>query len=264
VSRRLRRQSFFKGARMAVTDGHGNPPWSREETILALDLYFKCDGSIPSKADNRVVALSALLRSLPYHIESARRPTFRNPDGVVFKLQNLKQVATGKGLANVSRMDRLVWEQFGRASERIAEISKLIWNELQIASEQQQLPQPEEEFSEGWLLTSLHMRRERSPKLREKLLSSRRRLGTLACDICDCTSPIQTKDFEDSIFEAHHIIALCGTGPRITRLSDLALLCACCHRLLHRAIATRGRWISINEMRQLRGDRADDGKFSSK
>jgi 5-methylcytosine-specific restriction protein A len=25
---------------MAKTDGRGNPPWTRDETILALDLFF--------------------------------------------------------------------------------------------------------------------------------------------------------------------------------------------------------------------------------
>jgi hypothetical protein len=29
---------------MAVTQGHGNPNWTRDETILALDLYLKSSG----------------------------------------------------------------------------------------------------------------------------------------------------------------------------------------------------------------------------
>jgi len=31
---------------MAVTHGHGNPKWTRDETILALDLYFDCKGHV--------------------------------------------------------------------------------------------------------------------------------------------------------------------------------------------------------------------------
>lgn len=79
---------------MAVTQGHGNPKWTREETILALDLYFDCEDQIPSSNDSRVKGLSELLRSFPYHTHAARKESFRNPDGVAFKLQNLRQVAT--------------------------------------------------------------------------------------------------------------------------------------------------------------------------
>lgn len=87
---------------MARTQGHGNPKWTRDETVLALDLYFDLNGKVPSGADKRVQTLSELLRRFPYHAEASRQESFRNPDGVAFKLQNLRQVATGKGLGNVS------------------------------------------------------------------------------------------------------------------------------------------------------------------
>src|SRR5262245_1062151 len=93
---------------MAVTHGHGHPNWTRDETILALDLYFDCKGRIPSGSDDRVQALSELLRAFPYHSRAARKESFRNADGVAFKLQNLRQVNTGKGLGNFSKMDRAV------------------------------------------------------------------------------------------------------------------------------------------------------------
>jgi 5-methylcytosine-specific restriction enzyme A len=237
---------------MAVTDGHGNPAWSREETILALDLYFRCNGVIPSKADGRVAALSELLRSLPYHDVPSRRPTFRNTDGVVFKLQNLKQVATGRGLTNVSQMDKRIWEEFGNAPDRIAEVSASIVEALKLRPHPSLVLSSEEEFAEGRLLTSLHIQRERSPKLRAKLLAVRFNRGLLSCDICNCTSVDMPKGLEDAIFEVHHTIGLSVAGPRITRLSDVALLCACCHRLLHRMISAKGRWVGIDEIREFR------------
>lgn len=33
---------------MAVTKGHGNPNWNRDETILALEAYFALGGKNPS------------------------------------------------------------------------------------------------------------------------------------------------------------------------------------------------------------------------
>ena len=130
---------------MAVTHGHGNPDWTRDEVVLALDLYFGCNGSIPSKSDARVVALSKLLRVFPYHANAARRESFRNPDGVVFKLQNLRQVATGKGLGNVSRTDREVWGELGNNQRRVRELATLIRVGIEIAGNAELgLPAPNE------------------------------------------------------------------------------------------------------------------------
>lgn len=81
---------------MAITQGHGNPKWTRDETIIALELYLESPESIPSASDERVIEVSGLLRSMSFHDKAARKPSFRNPDGVSFKLQNIRQVATGK------------------------------------------------------------------------------------------------------------------------------------------------------------------------
>ncbi|HEY1267317.1 MAG TPA: hypothetical protein VGH16_08685 [Candidatus Binatia bacterium] len=99
---------------MARTQGSGNPCWNREEVILALELYHDTDGQIPPESDKRVQALSALLRRLPYHDGVAKRASFRNPAGVVFKMQNLHRVATGNGLAHLSATDQRVWRELGK------------------------------------------------------------------------------------------------------------------------------------------------------
>jgi 5-methylcytosine-specific restriction protein A len=236
---------------MAVTDGHGNPPWSREETILALGLYFAVDGDVPSVADHRVQALSQLLRTLPGHAQAGRRATFRNPDGVVFKLQNLRQVATGRGLANVSRMDRAIWTELGQSPDRVTQIGDAIVAAAAMLGSDVDLPSEEDEFQEGRLLTAMHFRRERAPKLRAKLLALRRKQGVLSCDACNVRPIAVGLEFEDAIFEAHHLLPLGVTGPTVTRLADLSLLCANCHRLIHRLIATHRRWIDVKELRRM-------------
>lgn len=45
---------------MAVTQGHGNPKWSRDETFLALDLYLVLKGQVPSPKRSEIIALSEL------------------------------------------------------------------------------------------------------------------------------------------------------------------------------------------------------------
>lgn len=237
---------------MARTRGHGNPNWTRDETILALDLYFDLEGKIPAGPDERINALSQLLRRFPYHALASRKESFRNPDGVTFKLQNLRQIATGKGLGNVSETDRAVWLELGASPTRTKSLANLIRSCVDSSLFTQHI-QDIIEFAEGRLVTELHSRRERDPRLRERLLWSRRENGMLHCEMCGRPPFSQIDAFMEAHFEAHHIVPLSSTGPRNTRLSDLALLCANCHRLLHRAIAIEQRWLTIPEAKLICG-----------
>ena len=237
---------------MAKTQGHGNPHWTRDETILALDLFFDLGGKIPSGRDNRIQELSELLQSLPYHDKGVRKPSFRNPDGVAFKLQNLRKVATGKGLGNVSETDRQVWLEFENKRKIVKSLANLI-RRVAAVSEPAADDDDGVEFVEGKLITQLHKRRERNSKLRAKLLLSRKRKGKIFCEMCGIF-PISTNPtISDAQFEVHHLIPLSTRISEITRLSETVLLCASCHRLLHRAIAVQRRWLSIEEAREICG-----------
>ena len=168
---------------MARTHGHGNPNWSREEVILALDLYFDCKGSIPSDEDARVQSLSQLLRSLAYHRVAARKESFRNSAGVAFKLQNLRQIATGHGLENVSKTDKAVWRDFGQYPGKIKELAELIRIGIRISDTKDESCDEDEEFPEGRTLTAIHKRRERNRKVKGKLMAARKLIGVLKCEM---------------------------------------------------------------------------------
>lgn len=58
--------------------------WTRDETILALDLFFDLNGRVPSSSDGRIQALSELLKTVPYHNRAARKHSFRNSVGLTF------------------------------------------------------------------------------------------------------------------------------------------------------------------------------------
>jgi len=60
-------------------NGHRNPAWTRDELILALDLYFQGARRVLDDTDSRVIELSKVLNSLPIH--SKRAMAFRNPNG---------------------------------------------------------------------------------------------------------------------------------------------------------------------------------------
>ena len=65
-----------------------NPPWERDELILALDLYFRHDPLHISDSHPEVVKLSKILNSLPIHQDRPDAIRFRNPNGVYMKLCN--------------------------------------------------------------------------------------------------------------------------------------------------------------------------------
>jgi 5-methylcytosine-specific restriction enzyme A len=62
--------------------------WSRDELILALDLYFKEPAARGNSAHARVHDMSDLLNRLPIHGRDSRRELFRNANGVAMKLSN--------------------------------------------------------------------------------------------------------------------------------------------------------------------------------
>jgi 5-methylcytosine-specific restriction enzyme A len=235
---------------MAKTSGHGNPNWTRDETILALDLYLSRGRLALSPIDVDVKALSARLREMPYHSEESKQPSFRNPAGVAFKLQNLRSVATGQGLSNVSKMDREVWAELGHQPKEVARLATRIREGMVTIVAGGEAVEEDQEFLEGRIITELHLRRERDARLRRKVLAQR---TTLSCDCCHLERSDLPVEWQRSLFEVHHINPLALTGERATRVGDVALLCANCHRLTHAIISSSRRWQTVAEVQAALG-----------
>jgi predicted HNH restriction endonuclease len=83
-----------------------------------------------------------------------------------------------------------------------------------------------------------HLRRERAPDLvAKKKAAVLKTAGRLACEACGFNFAEHYPGLGSNFCEVHHTQALGkGTGARITKLSDLAVLCANCHRMIHRTI----------------------------
>jgi hypothetical protein len=89
---------------------------------------------------------------------------------------------------------------------------------------------------EGQKRLRAHYVRERSPRLREdKLRDFRRSHNGLYCELClEGQVPRYPHDLAERIFEVHHRAPLAqASTPVRTTLSDLAVLCANCHRSVH-------------------------------
>ena len=107
--------------------------------------------------------------------------------------------------------------------------------------------------NEGQRLLYKHTRKERSPILADaKRRAVRAEKGYLWCEACLLDESKVPMEIGEACFEVHHLQSLAKPlEPTITRLDDLALVCANCHRMLHRS----NPMLSPIELRQrLRSD----------
>ncbi|WP_296591607.1 HNH endonuclease [Methylophaga sp.] len=239
---------------MAVTKGHGNPNWTREETALALELYFSLGKKMPSSNDNEVIELSNYLRGMEVHKDAEKNSSFRNADGIAFKVGNLRAVETGKGLQNTSKIDKHVWDEFGDNETGLKEFCDLIRlgvKALESEFELENIDEDDLEFEEGKVLTKVHKTRERNRSLRKKLIKKLQKNNICHCEMCGVEPNSSLGDFSLRMFECHHIIPVSESVRLKTKLSELSLLCANCHRLIHAAISQEKRWLQINEAAKL-------------
>jgi 5-methylcytosine-specific restriction protein A len=216
-----------------------NPAWDYDELILALELYLRREQ--PSASDPEVVELSAVLNRLPIHTDRPDQHTFRNPNGVHMKLGNFKRVdpkytKEGRvGLTRGNQKEPEVWERFADDPEGLARVVA----ELRARAEAMDAPaQPEEdeaEAVEGKILFRQHRHRERSRTLvNKKKAQVKKTTGRLACEVCDLDFEERYGEAGKGFIECHHLVPLAEAGEGPTRLSDLALVCPNCHRVLHR------------------------------
>lgn len=234
---------------MPVTRGAGNPKWTWDETLLALDMLYR-KGAI-SKDHSDVLELSALLRSVDLVPRSKRRESFRNADGVALKLQNLlSAIEPTRGLS-ASKTDRLAVLTFPRIRANELEVIANSIRATLSAGVEQLAPTDEEQevFIEGRILSGLH--RSRDARGRKQLLAKARD-ETLLCGVCGFCPPLGLeRRLRESFFECHHVVPLASMpGLRSTRLRDLVLLCANCHRFIHRLMVETKGWVSIKEARE--------------
>lgn len=231
-----------------MSAGSRNPPWDRDETLLAMNLYLQCNGKVPDKTDERVRQLSELLRRNPVHARYRARENFRSPSAVVLKLSNIQQAAEGHGMPNNSRLDEEMWSELGKDPSTVFNLANLVADAMASSVGEVDLDTDDEFiFQEGRLLTRQHQVRERNPGLRLKVLRAREKSGSLRCEICELSHDLLPLTLRRAAFEVHHLLPLAVSGQRAVRMKDVALLCASCHRLIHHLISDRRRWMTLEE-----------------
>lgn len=232
-----------------------NPAWTRDELILALDLYKRFAGN-PPKDGKDTVELSQTLNVLGSDL-AGRTEVFRNANGVYMKVMNFRRFdevysSIGKkGLSRGNRLEEEVWNQFANDTERLRQTAAAIRSQLGSSTDDQESVEEdaEEGADEGRILARVHKRRERNRKIvNKKKQQVLKEKGRLCCEACGFDYGVFYGERGEGFIEVHHTVPLHTlTASRKTQLSDLALLCANCHRMVH----SKSVWLTIDELKML-------------
>ena len=213
--------------------------WEREELILAGDLVARNGWRQIAATDPRVIELSALLRRLPLHPVHERRPDFRNVNSVARKTADLATNRPGHpGRATNSGVPtkRVIAEFTAEpglmhgiaASIRAAEAR---WEFAALTSP---VPDEDEGAAEGRLLIRRHVAYERNRALGSASWHrSAMPGGRWPAKSAASTSSRLTASGAVATSSATKSCRCMSAGSGRTKLSDLALLCANCHRVSH-------------------------------
>ncbi|HEY3546072.1 MAG TPA: HNH endonuclease [Propionicimonas sp.] len=229
--------------------------WQRDELILACDLISQNEWHELRASDRRVVALSELLRRPWLQPLEGRPSSFRSPSSVARKTSNLATHVPGYAGAPTKggRLDLAVLRDFLENPATMQDVARQI-RTLIAAGEH--VPQgfadidPDVQSHEGRLIESVATARERDGRLRRLKLSAVTTAGLpIACEVCGFDFEHRYGTRGEGYIEVHHRRPLHVSGEVRTRLGDLALLCANCHRMIH-----RHSWITVEDLKALLRD----------
>ena len=238
-----------------------NPTWVRDELILALDLYLRHSGNPPGKESPEIIELSETLSHLARYLGLTKADRFRNPNGVYMKLMNFRRfdpafTQAGKvGLSRGGKSEEVVWNEFAHDPSRCHAIAGTIRQVLLAAPDDRTLSdlpaEDEEEAEEGRVITALHRRYERDEKIvRRKKHQTLTVSGRLACEACGFDYEQHYGKRGAGFIECHHTkpVHMLKPGDK-TKMTDLRLLCANCHRMVH----ARRPWLTMEDLSAMLG-----------
>jgi predicted HNH restriction endonuclease len=247
------------------TTARRNPAWTRDELILALDLYLRHRGSPPRKSSAQVLELSRRLASLA-SLSSAEiiGDTFRNANGVYMKMMNFMRIdpdytKDGRvGLGSGSRLELPVWDEFAENPMALASAVKSILARIEHTEIVVDAPtvtkadldhdlagQRPEDMTVAALAALEEKFKNADPEVKERVSKyiERGAVGMLVkqhnghkCQICD-TLGVHPLGFKkqngEHYVEAHHVmpVSLLTTGSLAA--SNVMTLCPNHHRQMH-------------------------------
>lgn len=165
------------------------------------------------------------------------------------KLGNFRSIEyPGKGLKNTSELDRQIYAEFSNNKVELETLANKIIETVS-CNKQIETEYEDEGFWEGSVLEKQHKYKERNPKaVKSKKASVLKKQGYLQCEACGFIFEDTYGELGKDYIECHHIVPLSEIDvQRETKKSDLALVCANCHRMLHR----KKPLISIQDLKKI-------------
>ncbi|SNY92309.1 5-methylcytosine-specific restriction enzyme A [Cohaesibacter sp. ES.047] len=231
------------------------PDWTRDELLIVLDYHLKHRDFDPRPNSPEITELVERVAKVGDVLGISKQDTpLRSAEAIAMKLRNFsahdqQYTANGrKGLQNGSALEAELWNCF---SERVDEVSRLATRIVEASSSlvasEAIADDVEFEASEGRVLTRLHLSRERKRSLVErKKKSVLKRTGQLVCEICGFDFEKTYGERGKGFIECHHTYPVSSlSGKSKTKLSDLALVCSNCHRMIH----VQRPWWSVGELK---------------
>ncbi|MGI4807737.1 MAG: HNH endonuclease [Janthinobacterium lividum] len=232
------------------------PRWPTECLILLLDFYHKNGGLRLKEMDPISLALVEELHQLDQVLSVNLEATWRSVQAINIKINNFRffdpKFPNKPDYVIPSREEGEIWRNFEGKTEYLAEMAALIRLALQTEGQHDPFAIATGEMDgvmeapEGRLLTVRHLRYERSTALaKTKKSRALSQAGRLACEVCNFDFSKRYGPRGHGFIECHHTRPVSELGDRgITRIEDLALICANCHRMIH----AQKPWLSIEEL----------------
>lgn len=171
------------------------------------------------------------------------------------KLSNFRRLDpsySGTSLERGGKLEEEIWVEFAPDRVLLAQTAAAIREGAVLLDPPRSQAEADEytgdeEFPEGRILTRTHRQRERNRTLvKKKKAQVLQTTGRLLCEACRFDFEQFYGDMGRGFAECHHNKPLAeAVSKSATRLSDLSIVCANCHRMLHR---TRP-WLSVAELR---------------
>ena len=135
---------------------------------------------------------------------------------------------------------------------RPTEISKNVFESLFTTAQEGTVYEDygiENEFPEGMEVESRHRLRERNQAVIKTAKNiHKQKFGKLFCQTCGFDFQNVYGDVGLDYIEGHHTVPLSQlTGKTVTKVTDIALVCSNCHRMLHR----RRPWLDMKQLKDL-------------
>lgn len=220
-----------------------NPAWTDEELLLAVELIDRRGWRGGNSTTQEYIELSEILRTANFPGLTHANASFRSPNSVSLKIGNLIGAHPDiPGGLRATENERRAVQRFLEDPDIMRALAQTLRTEaraIDVRSLEQVNELDDEEINaaiEGGASYVLTLRRERSRGLRRaKIQQMERGGGELSCEVCAFDFEETYGELGKAYIEVHHRTPLYVSGEVESALDDLVLLCANCHRMIHRS-----------------------------